>query len=369
MIVMIFIMCYAPVLIIFSITPYITRKTESFGVSISEKIYFDPRVKMIRDSYRNNVLIAGGFIAVLALLLALFLPMPANIFALTAGVFVEIGLAFVFYLGGHKKMKALKAENNWMGNNKHQVIVVDTEFRQKRVRVSKGWFLLYIIVILATLGIGFAMYDKMPDRVPIHYNINGEADLWVDKSYKVLFAIPGVQSFIMFLMMFVYWTIGKAKQQVDASDPERSIEQNRLFRYRWSAFTVFAGLAMVAMFSLFQLSSIGLVNDTRLLTILPLLISSSIVAVSIVLSITTGQGGSRISVRQGEFKDVINRDDDKYWKLGVFYYNPDDPALFVEKRFGIGWTNNFARPMSWIMIIGFIVILILIYVVSMMSAK
>lgn len=32
----------------------------------------------------------------------------------------------------------------------------------------------------------------------------------------------------------------------------------------------------------------------------------------------------------------------KHWKLGVFYYNPDNPSEFVDKRKGIGVTINFA---------------------------
>ena len=31
----------------------------------------------------------------------------------------------------------------------------------------------------------------------------------------------------------------------------------------------------------------------------------------------------------------------------MFYYNPNDAALFVEKRFGIGWTFNFANKRAW----------------------
>jgi hypothetical protein len=32
---------------------------------------------------------------------------------------------------------------------------------------------------------------------------------------------------------------------------------------------------------------------------------------------------------------------------GIFYFNPDDPALLVPKRFGIGYTLNFGNPWSW----------------------
>ena len=39
---------------------------------------------------------------------------------------------------------------------------------------------------------------------------------------------------------------------------------------------------------------------------------------------------------------------DECWKLGLFYFNPADPAIFVEKRFGIGYTCNFANRATWI---------------------
>jgi uncharacterized membrane protein len=39
----------------------------------------------------------------------------------------------------------------------------------------------------------------------------------------------------------------------------------------------------------------------------------------------------------------------KGWN-GVFYFNPDDPALLVPKRFGIGYTLNFGNPWSWVVL-------------------
>lgn len=39
----------------------------------------------------------------------------------------------------------------------------------------------------------------------------------------------------------------------------------------------------------------------------------------------------------------MNRDkDSKHWKLGLFYYNPDNSSYVVDKRKGIGVTINFA---------------------------
>jgi uncharacterized membrane protein len=32
----------------------------------------------------------------------------------------------------------------------------------------------------------------------------------------------------------------------------------------------------------------------------------------------------------------------------MFYFNPADPAIFVEQRFGIGYTVNFANRATWV---------------------
>jgi uncharacterized membrane protein len=49
------------------------------------------------------------------------------------------------------------------------------------------------------------------------------------------------------------------------------------------------------------------------------------------------------------------------WR-GVFYYDPADPSLFVPKRFGIGYTLNFANPWSWV-VLGLIFVVVLLPVV------
>jgi hypothetical protein len=37
--------------------------------------------------------------------------------------------------------------------------------------------------------------------------------------------------------------------------------------------------------------------------------------------------------------------------IGVFYSNPGDSAVLVEKRFGLGYSLNFARPTAWIILL------------------
>jgi uncharacterized membrane protein len=56
---------------------------------------------------------------------------------------------------------------------------------------------------------------------------------------------------------------------------------------------------------------------------------------------------------------AVYRDDDRYWYAGVFYNNPDDPALFVPKRYGLGWTMNFGHPQSRLVLLGVLLLVLL----------
>lgn len=58
------------------------------------------------------------------------------------------------------------------------------------------------------------------------------------------------------------------------------------------------------------------------------------------------------------FASPRERTSDEFWR-GVFYVNRDDPALFVPKRYGIGYTLNFGNRWSW-----FVMALILILVLA-----
>jgi uncharacterized membrane protein len=57
--------------------------------------------------------------------------------------------------------------------------------------------------------------------------------------------------------------------------------------------------------------------------------------------------------------EAVFRDDDRYWYGGVFYHNPDDPALFVPKRFGLGWTMNFGHPRAKLVLLGMLLLVLL----------
>jgi uncharacterized membrane protein len=79
---------------------------------------------------------------------------------------------------------------------------------------------------------------------------------------------------------------------------------------------------------------------SMLIVLLPLLFAPVLALLLLLSRRRAGQGGSQRTPR------YVQRDDDRYWLAGMFYLNRDDPSLFVEKRFGIGWTFNLGHPLS-----------------------
>ena len=54
-----------------------------------------------------------------------------------------------------------------------------------------------------------------------------------------------------------------------------------------------------------------------------------------------------------------DNNDDSHWKLGIFYFNPNDKRAFLPKRMGAGWTLNLANPY----VVAFLLAMIIPYIV------
>jgi uncharacterized membrane protein len=66
-----------------------------------------------------------------------------------------------------------------------------------------------------------------------------------------------------------------------------------------------------------------------------------------------------------ELEGFMVRDQNpQHWKLLVFYYNPENPRLFVAKRTGIPFTVNFARPTAWVMTVPVVAGMVLAAIVN-----
>lgn len=340
-----------PIFIVVAFIPYWTRRTESFGVSIPENIYDTFKLKKIRKQYVVFIGILSVLFTGLFALLSSIYSSDENIVSIVFSVVIILYLlvSFFIYLYFHRKMKKIKQAKNW-AQEKLERVIIDTKFRKQQLVYSNRWFIISFVISLITVILTLQFYHLIPEKIPMQYNFSGEVTNWTDKTYRSVLLFPIMQVYMTLLFLFINTIISKAKQQISAENPKSSMGQNVTFRRRWSLFIIISGTALVAMFGMIQVSFFYPINQTFLF-IVSLLISFGMLIGAIVLSITTGQGGSRLGKAKSNTGHIIDRDDDEYWKLGQFYFNRDDPSLFLEKRFGIGWTNNWARPLSWIILL------------------
>lgn len=344
-----FIISFIPVYIFTAFTPYFVRRTESFGVSIPSDVFDHPELKALRRKFAAIMLITGLIFCAGSLLFWDHIEWTAS-----AAVIGYLIVFFVIYIRFHRQMKKLKQTNKWF-ETKKQAIAVDLNFQNKRTIVSNGWFSIGLLIWIATVICTFVFYDRIPDPIPMQYDFQGNVTNWADKSMMSVMSMPLTQLIMLVIFIFVNTIISKSKQQLDPSDPETSAQHNLIFRRRWSIFIVSMGNAMVLLFAFIQLFFMFTIDMMWTMMATTILVGGTI-AWALILSVTTGQGGSRIQKKAASSSDKINRDDDQHWKLGMFYFNPDDPALFLEKRFGVGWTVNLARPIIWFIVIGILVL-------------
>ncbi len=343
-----FLITFIPAIFILSFIPFLTRKTENFGVTILEDMYHRPTFQAMRRKYTFIMVVIGLVFAILMVIIAFQNNELLEITFYTVAVLAYIILGFVIYIPFHLKMKKIKSEEKWQ-ENKTSTLVVDTSFRSEKIIYSSGWFLIPICIMVVTIILSFTLYDKIPNEVPTHTSFTGKVT-YNEKSPGVLIFLPLTQLFLIGIMAAVNYSIAHAKQQVSTQKPNISKQQNIIFRRRWSLFTIITSILMTAMFTFMQIAMIFqqllIYQDIVLLIVIAIILIGAIV-----ISITTGQGGSRVKIGNEEKSHLNQLDDDQFWKLGQFYVNKNDPSLFVEKRFGVGWTVNFARPIVWIILI------------------
>ena len=70
-----------------------------------------------------------------------------------------------------------------------------------------------------------------------------------------------------------------------------------------------------------------------------------------------GQGGQRTVAPAARREVRGDATPDHAWKVaGLVYFNPRDPAMWVENRVGLGYTLNFGNWRAWLLIVGFMLV-------------
>lgn len=356
-----------------AIMPWITPKRECFTVTVPETAQHDARLASFKRRYAVIMLTITVASTVACLIVFAGAGLDSGndgsagvlAFVLTAATMVPIIVSFGSMLYYRSRVRAIKAAEGWQPTHNRSVTFLgDAEVPQP---LSLSWNLIYIPIILFTLIIGLIGYPSMPDFVPMHADLAGNVNRWEPKGPGTI-AFPVVmQLFLAACMVFSHWTIIRSKKPADPESPAASALAYGLFARAQSAFLLASGLVLTAVLGFtFMISSLGYITLGQAGAVI-LFVTVIVLVGAIALSVIYGQSGSRVFKRMQD-TDLLFHDDDEHWKLGIFYWNPDDASLFLPERFGVGWTVNFARPAVWaIMIGGFAITVAFVIVVSLIA--
>jgi uncharacterized membrane protein len=194
------------------------------------------------------------------------------------------------------------------------------------------------VLSLAGLGVWVSLnLNRLPTRFPVHWGFQGP-DRWVTTTPATVFGLLALQAFLCLLLAGSAWGVLNLSRRVSTSGVRAASERH--FRRRVVQLMIVTEffIACPAWFALFQPSAMLMNVWGAALAVVML--------VFVVSLIHLGQGGSREAVPAPAARAGDHTPDD-CWKWGVFYFNPADPAILTEKRFGIGYTLNFGNRWSW----------------------
>ena len=206
------------------------------------------------------------------------------------------------------------------------------------------WWQLGPFLLLCAAGVYVVVnWEQVPDRFPTHWNLAGKPDGWTAKSVPGVFRGLAVALAACAMSLFtsyavLHWT---RLPRVTGADGER---YRRVRRFNLLAMLAYAYMIAImlswnAVVTMFAENP----REARLplaFRIAPfLLLIGGSLAVHLMRHLPTSAG-----------PPIGDTTPDSRWIVGRLYFNRRDPALFVERRVGLGYTLNLGNPWSWLVI-------------------
>ena len=206
------------------------------------------------------------------------------------------------------------------------------------------------LVILAAAALFLWLnWELIPDRVAWRWSAEGTATGFRTKSVSGVYTGLAIGAAVTSMMLAMGWTIVSRTRQVAIDGAAAAGE--RKFKGVSALQLLFSAYAAAGLSAAFSVAPVIRGTDRLPLFILVMLGAAVALSSGFVLGlIWLGQGGQRAIAPAA--RDGIHGDGtpDAGWKGGFLYYNPNDPALLVERRMGIGWTLNMANRWSWLIL-------------------
>ena len=351
--------------LLLGLTPFISRKNTPFGVSLP----VTETTKKVVDKQKKSYFVINFSSSIVLSIVTILLNQLSNnikeetlVYLSIVSLFIILFISLVTYVTRFKKIKEYKQSLSSQ-EKISQKIVVDLSFRDEKLIFPTSYLVgINLIFVLLTLVLTIANYHNIPDTVVMQWDFNMNPSRVVDKSWGTVLSLPFIQLFLTVVMAISNHSFLSAKQQIDRDNPEQSAAKNKKFRRQSSLLNFVISILTQILMTAIQLLIIFDTISPKVVMILSIIFTVLVLGITLWYSLYYGQSGDRLknmptTSEDKELEDSIIMDDsDDNWKLGMFYFNKEDPSFWVEKRMGVGMTFNFAKWQAWAFMIGVILV-------------
>jgi len=325
------------------LAPRLSRPDLFFAMTVDPSFRNSSEGREILRRYDGGVVI----ISVLALISAMTIQISAPRFAFgqVGVVFLELTGWLAVFNAAHRRTRP----HHVAGTTLREALAV-----RRKDSLPGGWQaqIIPFLIIGATALVLWQRWNSIPPRIPTHFNSAGNPDHWSSKGFASVFGILVIGLLVCGLIASLNWMIFRSARRIH-SIGTASLNEGRFFR---SIAILLLGIEcwIALLFAGLSLLPLRTMPNAPINFLFPITLGQTALIVAIVLfAFRGGQGGWRWAKSQPISGDALpagDRTPDDCWKWGVFYYNPNDPALWVEKRFGLGWTLNLANARSFVVL-------------------
>jgi len=167
---------FVPLVVIFNVLPFITRKDIVFGINIPAAQWSNDYFKKLRKSY---ALISAGIGIVLigaSVLASVMLSENMAVVYMQVILWSAILIYFLLYIFFWIKAKKYKAQANWKTSDK-KISAADTNISSGRRTLSNAWYLVYPLLIGVTFYSAVRLYGLAPNMIPMRFDMQGPSSL------------------------------------------------------------------------------------------------------------------------------------------------------------------------------------------------
>jgi uncharacterized membrane protein len=318
------------VCVLLYVQPALSRRTQFFAVTVARDFRGTAEARRIMRAYRNQVLahstigvcayaFAAARNAIAALELAVLWPVAGSLFA--------IALAHRAALRYAAPASGIRAAS--LG---------------PRARTLPGgplvWAGPFAILAAAAIYVGLH-WSEIPQRFPIHWGVDGQPNGWAVRTVRGVFQFPALGFLVCLPMLFLAWQLGRNSRGTTAM---RHLTARVLAAVAYFLAVLFGWLtaALPLGHGAPNPVNLGIVMGGTVLLIAAIVVFG--MRAKAEPEPDAGPPSPAESAPPGD------NTEDRYWRAGLFYFNPDDPVLFIEKRIGIGYDLNFGNPWAWVFI-------------------